>query len=1214
MADDNNSKGFTSDDNGVWPDSSTTPTNSTGDPSKDFAGMTWKQIEAAILGGGSMAPGQAQADQAYSNVNWQSLQAAAGVFQTTQLNLAMVSQAIKDQTAALAGGDGPWKGTAATNFKTMMDNMAAKFDGLVHQITDGGNGGRNVPTQLVNSAAYLQWAQNTLRYIDSYYAQQVIERGKVLNDGRAYISQFPDAVEMMTNDMRKVGDQLSGKYHSFSTASNTSSTPPPPGGGGGDMPPPPVPPPPPPVPPPPDAPPPPAVPPPTPPPVAPPPPNVPPPGGGNVPPPNVPPPPGGTGGGPGGGGTPPPLNSANVPPPPGDTGGGPGGGGGTPPPFKNLAVSPPPGSGPGSGPGTNPASIPPPPGDTGGGPGSGPGAIPPLTSPNIPAPPGSGPGSGPGAKDNTKGLGDIKPPALNGPPGDTGGSNGLGGTNGLGSNGLGNIKSPSLGGPPGDLGGSNGLGGANGLGNTNGLTNNALNPAQLPPSLQNPPGDTKGGGMPMMPPGGMGAGGAGGNGSGAERPDSSGLLGGIDKPWIPNPPNGIGDPNALGQTPPLNPASWAPPPGDVGTGGSGTGGPGTSGINGLGSTGSGPSGLGDIKGLDPSQFVPPPGLNDQNLNGQQLPGGQQGPGSPMMPPGGMGAGGAGANGSSAERPDSAGLLGGVNEPWNASTPDGIGDPSSFGETPPLNPASWAPPPGDVGTNLTGAGTGLGGATGSDPGLGDIKGLDPSQFVAPPGLNSNGQQLPGGQQSASSPMMPPGGMGAGGAGANGSSAERPDSAGLLGGVNEPWNASTPDGIGDPSSFGETPPLNPASWAPPPGTDANGLSGADSGLGDIKGLNPNEFVAPPGLNEQIPNGQQSASSPMMPPGGMGAGGAGANGSGAERPDSAGLLGGVNEPWNASTANGVGDPSSFGDTPPLQAASWASGDPGTADLAAATNPGDLTSPSDLTAFPPTPGVPTAAPGMPMSPPPAGAAANGSAVERPDSAGLLNGVSEPWSSGPVPAVGDPSAVSETPPGTGWSAQPPAAVPGWGTQPVEHQSTSDVPVTPFVQPGWGVADPGEPSRDRRDKAMPGDGPSDGIVRIAVVQPAEADDTSAWDVGTAEFLPGLLPASMPVQPAEREEDLTTDLVERTDEPWRPAEDAEAPRATYQRLRSGQGEFIPDELPTCGDGPPPEPEPEVSEKDTPADGEEEEERTMADLLSQDGNAWGGPASKPSGVLE
>lgn len=77
MGDDNNTHGFTQDDNGVWPDSSNTPTNSTGDPGKDFDGLTWKQIEAAILGGGSMAPGQDQADQAYGNVNWQSLQAAA---------------------------------------------------------------------------------------------------------------------------------------------------------------------------------------------------------------------------------------------------------------------------------------------------------------------------------------------------------------------------------------------------------------------------------------------------------------------------------------------------------------------------------------------------------------------------------------------------------------------------------------------------------------------------------------------------------------------------------------------------------------------------------------------------------------------------------------------------------------------------------------------------------------------------------------------------------------------------------------------------------------------------------------------------------------------------------------------------------------------------------------------------------------------------------
>ncbi|QRP46392.1 hypothetical protein [Amycolatopsis sp. FDAARGOS 1241] len=275
----NNSHGFQEDDNGIWPDSGSGPSaNTTGDPGKDFDGLTWKQIEAAILGGGAMTGGQDNLDRAYGNVNWQSLQAAAGVFQTTQLNLAAISQAIKDQSAALVGDDGPWKGTAADNFKVMTDNLAAKFDALVHMISDGGGGARDIPTQLVNSAAYLQWAQNTLRYIDSYYAAQVNARGHTLDDGRAHIADFPDAVEMMTNDMREVGNTLAGKYNTFATASyappppgqpptpDPSKIPPPPGGDGGG-------------------------------------------GDGNVPPPNIPPPPGGSGGGDGGGA------GGNVPPP-----------------------------------------------------------------------------------------------------------------------------------------------------------------------------------------------------------------------------------------------------------------------------------------------------------------------------------------------------------------------------------------------------------------------------------------------------------------------------------------------------------------------------------------------------------------------------------------------------------------------------------------------------------------------------------------------------------------------------------------------------------------------------------------------------------------------------------------------------------------------------------------------------------------------------------
>ncbi|MDT7802776.1 MAG: hypothetical protein QOI78_6209 [Actinomycetota bacterium] len=1186
MGDDNNTHGFTQDDNGVWPDSGNTPTNSTGDPGKDFDGLTWKQIEAAILGGGSMAPGQDQADQAYSNVNWQSLQAAAGVFQTTQMSLSVVAEAIQKQTEALAGEDGPWKGTAATNFKGMMNDMAAKFSGLVHQITDGSSGGRNIPNQLANSAAYLQWAQNTLRYIDSYYAQQVIARGKVLNDGRAYISQFPDAVEMMTNDMRQVGNQLSGKYHSFSVAGYTApppATPPP----GADVPPPP---------PPPEAPPPPDIPPPA---DAPPPPAIPPPpggdtgggGGGDVPPPELPPPPGDTGGG-GGGGTPPPLSSAEIPPPPGGDPGLGGDGGATPPPFQSLAAVPPPPGG-SDGPGglgdVTPPSLDGPPGDVG----AGGGALPPLTSPNLTPPP-----SGAGGKDDPKagGLGDIKAPALDGPPGDTG------------AGGLGDIKPPSFGSAPGDVGAGGGAGGVNGLnglgdlkspalgsppgaGGLNGLGANALNPADVPSSLQDPKAgggftSPMGGGMPMMPPGGMGGG---MNPAGSERPDSAGLLGGVDKPWTSNLPDGLGDPSALTDAPALKSASWSAPPGDVG------------GAGGVGDVGAGSVDPGGIKGLDPSQLQGPGDLSSSSNGGQQQ--GVPGAGMPMMPPGGMGGG---MNPPGAERPDSAGLLGGVDAPWDSALPDGLGDPSSFGETPALESASWSAPPGDVG----GAGDVGGGSV--DPG--GIKGLDPSQLHAPGGLSSSN----GGQQAtpgAGMPMMPPGGMGGG---MNPTAAERPDSAGLLGGVDAPWTADVPDGLGDPSSFGETPALQSASWSAPPGDVGAGSDAA--GPGGVNGLDANQLQAP---GEQSSNGGQQAipgaGMPMTPPGGMGGG---MNSPTADRPDSAGLLGGIDAPWTSDAPSGVGDPSSVGEPPALGAASWSAPVPGSpvtplGGVGEAPSAGTPVTPangigetpalgaaswsSPAAGMPVTPpggvggGVPTdgerpdsagllggvdspwtpeatghgdpvTAGAMPMMPPPMTPSDNGAAADRPDSAGLLGGDSTAWATAGTP--GEPDAGAGTP--RGWATAVPVS--GWGAVPVEKSTKDD------------------------------------DVRVEVVRPVDTnEDTSAWDVGTAEFLPGLLPFA---PPAEEEQDVGTDLVERSDEPWRPAEDE--PRGTYQRIKVGDGEFIPDELPTCGDGPAVETEAEAPEPEP--EEPEEEERTMADLLSQDDSAWGRSASRPSGVLE
>ncbi|WP_134666741.1 hypothetical protein [Amycolatopsis sp. CFH S0078] len=1423
MADDNNTHGFTSDDNGVWPDTTQTGNqNTTGDPSKDFDGLTWKQIEAAILGGGSLSGGQDNRDKAYGNVNWQSLQDAAGVFQETQQNLAMVAQSIQDQTAALAGPDGPWKGDAATKFKDMMTALGNKFSDLADRIGDGG-GSNNVPTNLVNSAAYLKWAQDTIRYIDSYYASQVLAQGSKyhLSDGRAYISQFPEAVEMMTNDMRKVGGQLAQKYNTVHVNAGKTTPPPTPGGGDVNTPKPPPPPPAPPPPPTPPPPPPPVTPPPPPPPASPPPPPVtqppptpkpppvsPPPGGGNgTPPPPVnkaaiPPPPNGVNG-PGGSNVPPPIKNAMVPPPPGDVNGP--GGNNVPPPIKNAMVPPPPGdvNGPGgnnvpppiknamvppppgdvNGPGGNNvpppiknAMVPPPPGDLNGPGGNGTpppvnaASIPPppngvggnnvkqpsVKPPAIPAPPGDSTGGNnlkspsipppPGASGNNLG-GNVNPPSIPAPPGSSGGSGHVnppsipappGSSGGSGhvnppsipappgsSGGSGHVNPPSIPAPPGDAGGN--------------LANNALNPAHLPPGLNTPPGNqTPGGsGIPMMPPGGMGGGG-GLNPPSAERPDSSGLLGNIKKPWVSPPPDGIGNPDAHGDTPPLSSAKWAPPPGASG----GVGGPSTNGLGGPGDGVGGPgdSGPGAIKGLGESDL---PKIPDPVGNHEQVPGGGT---PPMIPPGGMG-GGSGLNTPSAERPDSSGLLGNIKKPWVGAPPDGIGNPDAHGDTPPLSSAEWAPPPAAVGGPGGGA-PGVNGLGGEEPTGPGVKGLGESDLPKMPDpVGNHEQQLPA---SGTPPMVPPGGMG-GGSGLNTPSAERPDSSGLLGNIKKPWVSAPPEGIGNPDAHGDTPPLSSAEWAPPPAA-IGGPGGEEPAGPGVKGLGESNL---PKMPDSVSNHEQASGGgtpPMVPPGG----GSGLNTPAAERPDSAGLLGNVQEPWTADLPGGVGDPSGFGETPPSEAADWAKnqepqgpgmpmvppgGAGGGANTPAAERPdsagmlGDVqepwaastpvgignpsaqgeTLPSVSASWandrqpggvgnasaPSTsadwannrqpggignPGAPSTSadwandrqprgvgnpsasstadwakqaqgPGMPMVPPGnAGSGANTPAAERPDSAGLLGDVRQPWTPATPVGIGNPGAQGETPPSTAtsWANDQQSATPvgignpsapstsaNWANNwqpggvgnPSAPSTTADganqtpgaaIPIVPLNTPGNSTKPPAErpdaaemlsearqswlPQSTVDTPANTGWGtaasPEDESVRIAVVQPLDHEDISAWDVGTADFLPALLPVTTPAE--DRAEEITTDHVQRSDEPWRPDEAL----GTYQRVRGGPAEILPDELPTCGDAPEPlEPEADEADEET----EEEEERTMADLLRQDDSAWGRHRSSP-GVLE
>jgi hypothetical protein len=423
------------------------------------------------------------------------------------------------------------------------------------------------------------------------------------------------------------------------------------------------------------------------------------------------------------------------------------------------------------------------------------------------------------------------------------------------------------------------------------------------------------------------------------------------------------------------------------------------------------------------------------------------------------------------------------------------------------------------------------------------------------------------------------MGGGaGAGAN-SGSERPDSAGLLSEVSQPSAGGPPPaGVSDPRVLADTPQVNPASWVAPAAGDAGTAGTANSNHIPGFGTLGNQPPVPGTHTESASTGNPPPAGfpggmPTMPPGGAGAGTAG---SGTARPDSAGPLSGVSRPL----ANGAAQP-------PVKTASWA--------ILPAVPPAAVP-PAELSEL----GGPAATSADPV--PPAETAAPAPAQPR---WGLAD---------PVAATSTPAAVPES-----------LVAPPQTTETLAHHKDR------AFGPGLGASPEGAVSPDAvigGHGAEPSSFPSqdhDSILRVAVVRPTESvEDISAWDVGTAEFLPGLLPTSGWAANETPEEEFVLDLVGRSNEPWNRGDDYElepmsAEMATYRRRKQGEGEFISDgEWPMCsGEDAPPESEvsdEDVDGEDEDEDGEEEEERSMADFLSQDNSAWGRAVSKPSGVLE
>jgi hypothetical protein len=178
----------------------------------DFAGWTWQQIEAAIVGGAKLLSGD-QA-QALSVSDPTTLWTAGDIFNNIQLLVQDVGNGLQNAAKQLAGGgDAPWQGDAAQAFYSMMQSFSSDVLAAANVLGGGPSGVDSVPQQLIANGNALSTAQAEIEDIDSYYAQAAVAEGApVMSNGLVEVSKKPVLVAEMTSQMLTVLDQLSSNY------------------------------------------------------------------------------------------------------------------------------------------------------------------------------------------------------------------------------------------------------------------------------------------------------------------------------------------------------------------------------------------------------------------------------------------------------------------------------------------------------------------------------------------------------------------------------------------------------------------------------------------------------------------------------------------------------------------------------------------------------------------------------------------------------------------------------------------------------------------------------------------------------------------------------------------------------------------------------------------------------------------------------------------
>lgn len=207
---DYNSGGFHQGDDGTIFGS---PDGSSNGSINDYDNWDWKQIKAAITGMSAGVSNDANASHARAVADPQSLMDAANAFFHVQRTLQAITKSLVDQAKALAGDNGPWNGAAADSFLDMMTNFSRQVKANADVLAGGSTGDHSIPHQLANNAVTLRSAQSKLGEIDTWYADQAIAMGVTpMSNGLIPISQKPELVQMMNEDMRSVLKSLAHTY------------------------------------------------------------------------------------------------------------------------------------------------------------------------------------------------------------------------------------------------------------------------------------------------------------------------------------------------------------------------------------------------------------------------------------------------------------------------------------------------------------------------------------------------------------------------------------------------------------------------------------------------------------------------------------------------------------------------------------------------------------------------------------------------------------------------------------------------------------------------------------------------------------------------------------------------------------------------------------------------------------------------------------------